>query len=265
MNSSIIKTVGITGKKKQADHENLAKLANVPVVRLQHPSRFGNLDISMKGFQGGVFEMMESRQGKTFEFSATKDRFGEDTAIPKPLIFAPDEETEQLLTVIPLTKFNKRFLARIYGKPHCPIILDADVDFEIRKMADEYVEEDTRRKTQAEIIAEQEAKILALEKLNTRRQTELRNLTKRQKVINSAIRESKESATTKAVEMFRKAIVDAVCEEKTDLVASLMERYDDKWEESDEYKEAIAPVVEERLAEKLKEEGLKSENNETVS
>jgi len=263
MNSTIIHSSGFSNKKKSADHEVIASLAGVKLVRLRHWMGFHEFARSMKGFQGGKIELMASRKnGKRYVWAPHKNRFGDDVSTPTPLVFEPDETSEQLLAVMPVTDYNKTFLARIYGMPHAPAILDTELDAEIKVLSLKVKGETERKKSQSELIADQAAEIEKLKKDAAKTEKAGKTVAKRQNILADAQKETQAKATLEAVTAIKESIAEEVYSEKEGLVSALIEKYGDDWESSDEYKEGIASEVEKRLEVKLKEKGISKDEND---
>ncbi|MDA3823289.1 MAG: hypothetical protein PF450_11870 [Bacteroidales bacterium] len=261
MNSTIVKSVGF-GEKKSGDQELISGIAGIEMVRLQHWMQFHEFSCSMKGFQGGSFQILLRAGSKKYTFMPQKDRFGDDVATPAPLVFEPDEVTGQLLAVIPVTKYNKDFLAKIYNHSIAPKILNSKLDEEIRELAKKYAEATVVEKDQSEMIADQASELEKVRRSLARKESELRSVGKRQSILERATNETVAKAEAKVVEELREQAKAEVCEEKDGLVGSLMETYGDDWEQSDEYKEGIAPEIQERLEVKLKEKGISKDEND---
>jgi len=261
MNSTIIESRGFNNKKK-GDHELISGLANIKLVRLQHHLGFLKYERSMRGFQGGTLELVSKGAGKKYQFRPHTTREGRDVPTPRPLVFAPDKISDQLVALIPLTKFNKKFLAAIYYNQDAPKILDHEADLEIKQMAEKFKVNKITEKTQSELIAEQSEEIAKLRRAGLRKDQELNKTIKNQNTIADAMITTRAIATEAEVDALRIEISEEVYEEKADLVSTLLEQYSDDWMDSDEYKEGIAPEIVERLEVKLKEKGISKDEND---
>jgi len=112
MTSSIIKTIPA---KIGNSIEKIAELAKVELIKLRHPVKFSDVPHTMRGFQGGVIELLDFRGRKEYKFTPEKNRAGEDVATPRDLVFYPDKATGELTAYIPRTKFNIEVLANMHG------------------------------------------------------------------------------------------------------------------------------------------------------
>jgi hypothetical protein len=258
MNSSIIKAIGFDSKKKATDQEMVGKLAGLNMVRLQHRLGFHEFDATMKGFQGGTIDMSSRNNVRKYIFAPHKDRFGKDVATPTPLIFRPDETTGQLLAVIPMTKFNKIFLAKLQGNPKCPTIIDnAELQAEITEMAKKYAKEKVLEKTKDESIVEISAENKELRKqLKAAKAAKVR-VDNREEALASAAKRTAEATLLKVSDEFEEQIIVDVLKEKDGLIRNLIEEHgEDDYKKSDGYTKGVLPEIEKRLNEKLKEKGI---------
>jgi hypothetical protein len=118
---SIIKTI----PSNLGDIVKLAELADITLVKLRHPNGYGNVPATMRGFQGGVIELIDIRGKKEYKFTPERDRHGDDIPTPRDLVFIPDNDTGELIAYIPDTPYNRDVLAKIIGD-YAPTILEPD-------------------------------------------------------------------------------------------------------------------------------------------
>lgn len=246
MNTSIVRLRGVDSK---ADFESIAELAGVGVIKLRHHKAFDNIPVSMRGFQGGIIEVVTRRSGSGYTWSPKRTEYNEDTFTARTLFFEKDKKTGENIAVIPDTPYNRGKLARGFYTATAPKIKDPAIEKVVKEMADRIHKEKVVNKTNEDIIKETFSEKEALEKKLRERENEIKKLTERKAILS-------QDPHAALVDYLRKEYIKEVETEQAEFLDEIKKEYKDEYPASEVYQTAILLEVEKRLKAKLKKEGI---------
>lgn len=253
MKCSIVKTSQSIAKM---DHEKLGLLCGLGFIKLRHKKQFEEYHYQMRGFQGANIYFSNYNGKKMYTYDLTVDRASKDSALPKNLIFEPSEETNELLAILPDTKFNRRVLACYVGSDLEPEILDDKIQKEVKEMAKTIRTQTIVKKKKDQLIVDQSKVIQSKDERIAQLERELAEKNAVDNVILDAAQTIAQDSAEAYKAKIRQEIKDQVYVEKADLISTLKESYGEKWAQCSEYKQTILKEVTDRTAKRLAEEGI---------
>ncbi len=247
--------LGVPKKLKKIDHETVGELAGLSFIHLQYCTKVGKMEMCIRGFQGAIIYMREIAGHPNYSHELTKDNYGKDCAIQRSVIFKPEQHTMRLLAVIPDTKYNRKKLSGLYYAEDAPIILDKDIDKEVKEYAKKIKVEKEADKSKDELLAEQNKVIESLNKQVKQKDQIIQDKERTDNIIEQVKENTDNDAMQEIANTYREKIRAEIHKDNQELVDLIIADDPDNWEKSDDYSE-IREKVESRLNEVLKEKGL---------
>ena len=255
MRCTVVKT---SESIKKMDHEKLGELCGLNFIKVRHKNEFAAFSYSMRGFQGAEIFFSNVGNKKSYTYQLTKNLRQEDCALPKSVVFEPEEETNELLAIIPDTDFNRQRLAMLVHTDLEPKVLDAAIAKDVMERSKVYRREVEKTLSKDEVITNQNDELLRLKEENERLKRDAAEKEKSDNVVLQAAREQGQKNVEEYKKRVRAEVKELVYEEMADVITDLKERLGPDWAKGAEYKNSILKEVEMRTAKRLAEEGVET-------
>ena len=253
MRMSIMKLKnGTTENFSEDNFSSLAELAGVKLIYLQHGRGFGKRYERFRGFQGVNVVVTESGGSYSYRYQYTKSR-GKDSWTTTPLIFYPQEGTNELVAPVPDTEYNREKLAKIYAKKKPGVkIKDNKIARDIEERAKSYKKVEKVKKDKDGVLAGMQRQNTELEKENERLRLELENKKKASAVVGDALIQEKRNRRRSIREEKKKEFY----ENNKELIEKIKAEEGENWFRSKEYKSKVQTPIDKMVDEQLSKEGL---------
>lgn len=253
MRMSIMKLKnGTTEMFREESYSSVAELAGAKLIYLQHKRGFGKRYETYRGFQGLGVLITESGGQYSYKYEYTKSN-GEDSWTTTPVIFYPQEGTNELLAPIPDTEYNRDKLAKIMAnKTPAVKVKDNKISRDIEERSKEYKRVEKVRKDKNGVLAGMQREKTELEKENEKLKRELENKKKASNIVGDALIQEKRSRRRTVRDEKKKEFYDG----NKELIDKIKASEGDNWFRSKEYKSKVQTPIDKMVNEQLSKEGL---------
>lgn len=248
---------GSDRKFLEKDYYRLGKMAGFDWIEVQHPLMIGKNSISMRGFQGVFLTVSEHNGRYNYEYEFTKNKkTGEPKRMAAPLTFFPDEETGELLAIIPDTEYNRNVLAKqLASKNPSIIVTDPKIKAEILEKSKDF-------KRFQKIEKDKDGLLVGYRKELSAKDQEIENLKAKLKASQDAERivgEVLGKDDKDRIKQIREEERKLFYKNNPELIESIKKENEDSkgsWAFSERYRNEVMPNIDEAVRKRADAEGL---------